>query len=227
MIRIEYDSTKLADQLRQLANDQIPFASSVAVNKTLKKTRNHIKSVMDNHIEGGATGFTKRGMRIYPTSKFDMRGSITFYALYGDPSKSRDYMQELMYGGVKKAKRRVIPEPNIQNLNTHAPTMFTARGNISQALYNQSRGKASKKYFRGIPRAGKTNWVGDQRLYGIWKRSDDGKKIHMLVSLKRTKRRQRKTFDAPQIAKEFFQANIRDEYQKAVILALSTMRIRD
>jgi len=224
LINIVYDATKLQDQLREIADDQVPFATSVALNETLKKTRNHIKSVMDNHIEGGATGFTKRGMRIYPTHKYDMNGAITFFALYGDPSKSRDYMQELMYGGVKKAKRSKLPEPAIDNLRQHAGSMFTARGNISQKLYSRTRGKNDKVFFRGIPKSGKPNWANNASLYGIWKREKG--KIILLVGMKRSQRRQKQTFPAPEIAKQFFNANVEGEFARAVLFALRTMRFK-
>lgn len=220
MNRIEYDFTKAGEGLRQILEDELPFSTSLGMNRALSKTRNHIKEIMDDHIEGTATPFTKRGMRVYPTAKFALDGAITFVSVKGDRDKNRDYMQELMYGGNKKAENTYIPEPMTNNMRKFEPKMLTPRGNVNRKFYVKATKPKSKKYFVGIPRAGKKHWAGNEKLRGIWRRDPETGKINMLISLKRTARRQRKTFDAPGIAKEYFNNIVNLEIKDAYFQTL-------
>lgn len=222
-MRIEHNFTKATEAIRDLLTKQTPFATSVAVNRSLSKTRDHIKSEMDNYIEGGPTPFTRNGMRVFPTSVNDMRGGIVFVAIKGDRDKTREYMQELMKGGEKKAFRRKLPEPEIENLKRFAPSFFTARGNIKRSFYKQARNKGNKKYFIGAPKRGKGHWPSDS-MYGIWKRDKENGRLHIMVYLSRPKRRQRQTFPAPEIAENFFTQQVRAEFRDAYALALKTAR---
>lgn len=227
MIDLKYDFTDSAKKIETAFRSQLPFAQSLAMNRTLNRTREHIKQQMDQHIEGGPTPFTRRGMRVYPTSKFDLRGAITFTTMGGDPEKSRFYMKELMYSGKKKSRRDRLPEPVIKNMKKFAPTFFTPRGNVKRSFYTMARAKNNKMYFIGIPKAGKKSWAGNDKLLGIWRRDKETGRLNMMVSLKRSSRQQRKTFDAPMMAREFYQATFPIEYRQALKQALQTTDLLD
>ena len=224
MIDIKYDFTKTGEDLSKILTDQIPFATSLAMNKTLTKTRQHIKEAMDDHIEGGPTPFTRSGMRVYATNKNNLRGAIAFTTLGGDSEKSRFYMKELMYSGNKRARRDRIPEPVIKNMKKFAPRYLTPRGNIRRDFYSLARAKGNKQYFIGIPKPGKKQWAGNRHLLGIWRRDSASGKLNMMVSLSKTNRQQRKTFPAPDLARKFYDDNFPLEMREAFIQALQTMR---
>jgi len=223
LIDIKHNFTDCIEDLESMVKDQIPFATSLAMNNALKSVRDKVKAEMDNHIEGGPTYFTRTGMMLFATSKDNPVGGIVFKSLDGTQAKSRAYMQELMYGGNKRAFRRKLPEPDIDNFKQYAPSHFTEKGNIKRNFYKIASAKGSKKYFKGIPKPGKPQWKNNQQLYGIWMRTEDGPR--MLVSLKRGKRNQRKTFDAPFIARRHFDSVIRNEYRDALVFAIQTMKL--
>lgn len=222
MIDIRYEFTDCIKDLENAVKDQIPFATSLAMNNSLKSVRQKIKDEMDNHIAGGPTQFTRNGMMLFATSKDDPEGALIFKSLDGTQEKSRGYMQELMYGGKKKAFRRKLPEPDVDNFKQYAPKFFTAKGNINRRFYKLAKQKGSKKFFKGIPKPGKKQWKDNQNLYGYWARTDDG--LRMLISLKRESRQQRKTFDAPLIARRHYESIIHQHYREALIFALQTMK---
>ena len=222
MIDIKYDFTNTSENFQRLFREQLPFAQSVAMNRTLNATRDHIKEVMDQHIEGGPTGFTRRGMRVYATSKFDLNGAITFTTAGGDMEKSRYYMKELMYSGKKKPRRNRLPEPVIKNMKKFAPSFFTPQGNIKRNFYRMARGKGNGVYFIGIPKAGKAAWKGNDNLLGVWRRDKESGKLNLLVSLKRRSRMQRMTFNAPTMARDFYENRFPFEYRQALREAIET-----
>ena len=224
MIDIKYDFTKTLGDLEEIVRNQVPFATSLAMNRTLTTTRQHIKSAMDDHIEGGPTPFTRSGMRVYATSKYNLHGAIAFTTLGGDNEKSRYYMKELMYSGKKKPRRDRIPEPVIKNMKKFAPRYLTPRGNIRRDFYTQARAKGNKQYFIGIPKPGKKQWAGNDNLVGIWRRDPESGKLNMMVSLKRTSRQQRKTFPAPELARKFYDDNFPKEMREAFVEAIRTIR---
>lgn len=221
-MRIEYNFTKVQNDLKQMLEDQVPFAASLGMRRALFKTRDHVKASMDDHIEGGPTPFTRRGMRVITPTKYDPYGVIYFFTQGGDPSKSRGYMQELMYSGRKVAINTKLAEPVIRNMKRFAPTMLTPRGNISRRFYKMARTKGHKQYFIGVPKPGKKQWAGNENLVGIWRRDKETGKLNMMVSLKRSARQQRKTFPAPEIAQAYIQSIIADEMRVAYIEALRT-----
>ncbi len=223
MIDIKYEFTDCINDLQAAVKDQIPFATSLAMNNSLKSVRQKVKDEMDNHIAGGPTQFTRNGMMLFATSKDNPEGALIFKSLDGTQEKSRGYMQELMYGGNKKAFKKKIPEPDVDNFKKYAPKHFTAKGNINRRFYKMAKQKGHKTYFKGIPKPGKKQWEKNQNLYGFWMRTEDG--LRMLVSLKRSSRQQRKTFDAPLIARRHYDSIIRREYQEALVFALTTMKI--
>ena len=71
MIDIKHNFTDCIEDLESMVKDQIPFATSLAMNNALKSVREKVKAEMDNHIEGGPTYFTRTGMMLFATSKDD------------------------------------------------------------------------------------------------------------------------------------------------------------
>lgn len=222
MIDIKHNFIDCIDDLQSIVKDQIPFATSLAMNNSLKSVREKVKAEMDNHIEGGPTYFTRTGMMLFATSKDNPEGALVFKSLDGSQKKSRAYMQQLMYSGKKDAFRRKLPEPSVKNFKKYAPQFFTEKGNISRKLYTVAEAKGNKKYFIGVPKPGKKKWHKNQNVAGIWMRTEDG--LRMLVSLKRSSRQQRKTFDAPFIARQHYNSIIHNEYRDAFVFALRTIK---
>ncbi len=223
MIDIKHNFTDCIDDLRSTVRDQIPFATSLAMNNALKSVREKVKVEMDNHIEGGPTYFTRTGMMLFATSKDNPEGALVFKSLDGSQKKSRAYMQQLMYSGKKDAFHTKLPEPSTKNFKRYAPQHFTDKGNIKRDFYKMAAKKGHKLYFTGVPKPGKKKWHKNQAVAGIWMRTEDG--LRMLVSLKRTTRQQRKTFDAPFIARQHYNSIIHNEYRDAFVFALQTMKL--
>lgn len=222
MIDIKHNFINCIQDLESRVEDQIPFATSLALTNALKSVRIKVKEEMQNHIKGGPTYFTETGMTLFAASKEDPRAALVFKSLDGSQAKSRYYMRELMYSGKKDAFRKKLPEPSVKNFKKYAPQFFTQKGNINRRFYSVAEAKGNKKYFIGVPKPGKKHWKQNQNVAGIWMRTEDG--LKMLVSLKRSSRQQRKTFDAPFIARRHFESVIRSEYQDAMVFALQTMK---
>lgn len=223
MIDIKHNFTDCIDDLQSMVKDQIPFATSLAMNNSLKSVREKVKAEMDNHIEGGPTYFTRTGMMLFATSKDNPEGALIFKSLDGSQKKSRYYMQQLMYSGKKDAFNKRLPEPSVKNFKKYAPQHFTDKGNIKRNFYKLAATKGNKKYFIGIPKPGKKQWKGNNNALGIWMRTEDG--LKMLAGLQRSTRQQRKTFDAPFIARRHYNSIIHSEYRDAFVFALKTMKL--
>jgi hypothetical protein len=107
---------------------QVPFAASHAMNMTLPYAKGMVQSEMDAYIAGGATRFTKQGMKIQYSSKRRLQGEIYF-------KQDRSYMRQIMYSGVKFAKGTRIPEPIKEGGRLLPPS--TKFGNIRRGFQQQ------------------------------------------------------------------------------------------
>ena len=74
--RIAFD--RLDKYTKRVAAEQYPFAASLTANKALSYSRSKVVEAMDTNMKGGAMRWTKQGMKIYWTTKQDLKGGITF-----------------------------------------------------------------------------------------------------------------------------------------------------
>lgn len=203
--------------MRQITDDQLPFAVSHAVNKALIESKEEVVRSMGTHIEGGATRWTEQGMAFDFSRKDDLRGRLYF-------KSNRFYMREIIEGRLKPARNKRLPEPVMSN----APPL-DQRGNWPRNFqstlirqYKAGRGKKiggrrssmSRQYFAGE--------VGPNKTFGIWRRTLDG--VQLVTSYRRSSRDQRKTFPAREIARSKFVENYRNQIPKSINFALNTAR---
>ena len=228
MIKVTYETGKLEGFLKELVEDQSPFALSLTMNRAQKQANEFLKKSMMNNrqIKGGATAFTLRGIRNSWPSKTDLISEMFF-------APDRSYMKEIIYGGRKQAKNKRLPEPITSNIGKD----LTSKGNISRRVFKAGslvEGKSNKRYFIGVPK-GRPNTPSYR---GIWRRDGKGGyegkkeerrargKLVQIVSLKRSSRNQRITFPADKIAMRAYTAGIKMNYVTAMKQAIETARIK-
>lgn len=204
-VKISLD--KLPEAIRNLAESQIPFATSLTLNRAMQAGINGVKDAMDRGgIEGGPVRFTKQGMSYVATSKRDLRGAIYF-------KSDREYMREIIFGGTKQGRNGSrIPEPNkkskIKTVNKRGnyprnwlqQRMMIAAAKVDTSFQAPTLRKGMKGSDFGL---GKTK----SGKFGLFKYVGKGKsrKPQLLVYLTRNSRRQRATFpQAPDVAREHF-----------------------
>lgn len=197
------------------AMKQVPFAASHAMNISLGYAKGMVQSEMDAYIMGGATRFTKQGMKIKYSAKRRLTGEIYF-------KQDRAYMRQIMYGGVKFAKGSRIPEPIKEGGRLLPPS--TKYGNIRRGFQQKvQKGATTGKYFVGTPK----NWKVDKNpnYYGLWQRYK-GKggtgRLKLIVSYKRSVRQQRKTFPGPELAEYHYMRKLDMQWPASFKYAMDT-----
>lgn len=227
MIKLSYDSSGVEGFLKELAEDQAPFALSLTMNRAQKQANEFLKrSMVTGQIKGGPTAFTLRGLRNRWPTKTDFTSEVYF-------APDRSYMREIIYGGRKLAKNKRIPEPMTKKIGKD----LTAKGNISRRVFkagNLVEGQSNKRYFIGVPK-GRPDTPKNR---GIWRRDGkggyEGKKeerrargrLVQIVRLSRSSRNQRITFPADKIAMRAYTAGFKMNYATAMRDAIQTAKIR-
>ena len=204
-VQIQLD--KLPEAIRNLAESQIPFATSLTMNRAFQHGINGVKTAMDQGgIEGGPVRFTKQGVSYIASSKRSLRGAIYFK---GD----REYMREVIFGGTRRGRGNSrIPEPNKKS----KVKTVNKRGNYPRNWLQQRMMIAAAKADTNFPAPslrkgmkGSDFGLGRTKRgkFGLFKFVGKGKsrKPKLLVYLSRKSRRQRATFpQAPDVAQENF-----------------------
>jgi hypothetical protein len=219
-MRYTVDLEDLSPMLKELARQQIPFATSVTLNRGMNAGIQAVKDYMDQGgIEGGPVPFTKQGMSTIATSKRDLSGLIYFKA-------NRFYMQELIHGGVKKGNEgRVIAEPDVRK--PPSIKILTSKGNYRRNYLQNAMKLAGKK---GQPKKGMKNTKGyevglskNKKIFGLWQWRGKGKtrKPELIAYLSRKNRTQRPTFErAPTVAfealNEYYEKNFPINFSNAI-----------
>ena len=193
---------------------------SKTMNQALSSAKKAVMNSMDKEMDGGATRFTKQGMKVVWTKKRNLSGGLYF-------KSDRDYMQEIMHGGTKKARNKKIPEPVLANAKNKSE--LNKFGNIPRSLYKRAADKGDKKYFMGIPRGRPQN----DQYRGIWRRKGKGGyykngkargTINMVVSLDRASRTQRPTFPGPAIALKAYEKAMKRKFRANLVDAIKSSR---
>jgi len=227
MINYTFDFSAIDNYTKALAEGQLPFAVSHCANKSLTAARKAVVDGMAEGIEGGATRWTKQGMRILYTSKGKLQGGIAF-------KRDRSYMKEVIYGGSKgpKPSSSSIPHPmtgdrGAAKLNKYGnfPRNYLEKA-MSQAQTNWSS-VGTRKTYRGINgfelrklQSGKN--AGSQALWQ-WKGKGKQRAPHLIAVFVKG-RKQRQIYDAPAEAYTGFTNHFRKQFAASLNMALRNAR---
>lgn len=229
MYDIKLDFRKADSLPAMIAMKQASFAFSRTINGAMFEAKDKVVREMDRHIEGGATRWTKTGMKVYRGKKRNPTARLVF-------KSNRAYMEEIMHGGRKTAVRKKLPEPIKENVRSKAE--LNARGNIPRSLYAKAReakggGGSYGRYFIGYPRGRpkSDSYYGLYRRYGKpgYRYLKGGRKkargtIKMVIWMGRGSRQQRITFPAPEIAHKRAMEEISKQFGPRFREALRTAR---
>lgn len=181
---------------------QVPFAISHAITKTMAASRKDQQVQMDKYFDGGATRWTKGGVRVSYPNKRNLY-SVMYY------NADRPYMREMIYGGTVKPTKKKLVQPVLSKGNK-PNARLNKFGNLPNKYLSKNAEK--KQFFVGIPRGRK-----GQQYYGLWRRygrggySRKGKAkgtLKMLVSMEKVSRKQDTVFPADDLAYKFFMGRI-------------------
>ena len=121
-LNIKTDIKPINKKLTSLQKKQIPFATSVAINKTAFQTRKQLQKDMDTTFRKGATGFTKKGVFVKPSHKTNLVGNV--YIL----KEQAKYLEKQVFGGVRR-ESFAIPIPFRNRVG------LTNQGNLTKAKF--------------------------------------------------------------------------------------------
>lgn len=201
------------------ARKEIPFATATAINKLLFEGKKGVERDMDKTYKGGATKFSKQGVRYHKATKH-----LPIGILYIE--ENRPYVVTTMDGGQVAPKKRVLIKPvNIR---------LSKQGNIGNKAV--AKRYDDPKYFSGKPYRGtapnsarkSVNNNANDPDVGLWERvGRKGKRggiarktIRMIVAFGNT-RVQRKFFNARVKARNRFNRTWREVFGKELAKAVA------
>ena len=156
-ISVQQDIKKFERQVGRLFRDQIPFATSAAINATAFDVRGREIAMMPAQMDR-PTPFTLRGVQVRKGTKRNPDAVVLIM-------DNRGYLHYAIDGGTRQPKRRSIGVPTkYQKLNVYGNL---PRGKI-KTLLNKER------VFSGTPKGG-------DRPGGIWERTNNNKRLRPLV----------------------------------------------
>lgn len=231
MLTIRFNSKVVRDMVPRALVDQVPYIIATGINSTLfaalkdQAGERGIGGKMDNYIKGGATPWTKKGMRVGMAAKRDLAGGIHFL-------ESRRYMAPLIWGGRVSPRKQKLVAPSRAVLAGKFPGIrLNKRGSLPGYSQKNSslvaRKKAMGKYFLGELRGkrpdGKASGPGS---YGLWQRYG-GKKnpsLRLALDLSKTDRQQKAVYPADRLLSEFIDENIEHYTALAMQHAFRTIK---
>lgn len=207
-ISVSHDIKKLKRDVTGIFRDQIPYASSVAVNETLKASQRQMRKQLPRYLDR-PTPFTlgKPGNRgairggsfwLQFSNKRNLTGAIFLGA------KQAEYMGYAIAGGNRTPDRRAIRMPVNINLNAY--------GNIPRTRINTLLRR--KDVFSGTVKG----------VEGIWQRNKRGG-VTLLVAWEK-KASYRKRLPYYKIVHGTIHSTINKELDKALTRAIQTRRTR-
>lgn len=147
MIKLDFDLSDFEVGLNRLEHKQMPFASSVALNRTVMDVKQNTTRRLSKDIDR-PTPFTQRGIFTRPSTKTRLVAEVGFKDIQAG------YLQYLSEGGTRRPNGRAIVVPVGMRLNKYGNMTRTA---VRRAL-------ADPRVF-----SGKVKGVS-----GIWKRPRKG-----------------------------------------------------
>ncbi len=204
-ISVKHDVKKLKREVTGIFRDQIPYATSVAINAVLENSREELRSALPKHLDR-PTPFTvgqansKRGsFWLHYANKRNLRGAI-FLA----PRQS-EYLHFQIAGGTRTPFGRAIKMPVNIRVNAY--------GNIPRTGIRTASKR--KGVFSGTVKGHQGMWqrVGGKRNPGL----------KMLVGWEQ-KAQYRKRFPYYKITHRTIDRTINDELDKALTRAIQSRR---
>lgn len=92
------------ESFKRLGERQIPFATSLAINNSLKATKKDIIDLLPV-IFDKPVRFTLNSLAFYPANKHDFTASLGFREWVSKGTPAVKYLQAQVYGGKRKPKR--------------------------------------------------------------------------------------------------------------------------
>jgi len=182
---------------------QIPFATSMALNNTAFKVREHIQEKLPQVFDR-PTPFTKKGVVVSKSKKRHLVASVFF------KENRADYLQFPVFGKTKRPKRAAL---TVYAKNAKQKDKF---GNI-RASRLQRINADDKRFFAGVPK-GHPDLPG-----GIYERYAGNKRIRMVAHY--TERADySKQFDFFRFAERSAKQHFDREFRKAFAKAVATRR---
>lgn len=205
---IEIDDKNWTDEVDALFERNLPFATSMAINRTVYRTQQVLRNQMDRYYQGGAIPFTKRSILYSKSHKRSLSAMV-----YVNPDGDREYIMDTMTGSTVRPGRGKATRVQPVRLR------LTKQGNISTRYEAGSGGKIAKllsnkrKYFSGRPK-GRPN---SEDFAGVWERMGRGGKdnLRMIAHFKKSWR-QKHIFPGFTIARMEIERAFGDEFQVAI-----------
>ena len=218
-ISVKTDVKELTKSLNRIQRNQIPFATSKALNTVAFDVRKMLQDGLDIHLDR-PTPYTKRGVQVEKSTKKNLVAKVGFRSkTFGKGQGSvtqAEYMKRQIKGGTRFPKGQAIPVPVPKNMRTNKFGNIP-RGKIDRLLGDKDR------YFSGTPK-------GTQDAPGIWqrmpansKRKKQGGKIRMVIAWE-PKADYSPRFPFRQIVSKSVRINFRKRFDNALQQALKTAR---
>lgn len=194
------DLDKLTRNLTNLQKQQIPFATTVAINKLIIGMKDYEQAVLPAEVDKPAP-FTMRAFRYNKANKNTLKGEM-FIAELQD-----NYLRFLIDGGTRKPKRKAIAVPDDKVKKNQYGNL--PRNTINKMLSNK------KKYFSGSPNG---------RPAGIYEKIKIGNNISIKkVIVWGRKAEYKKQFHFYEHGERYLKEHGLKEFKKALDKVLSDM----
>jgi hypothetical protein len=226
-VNFEFDPEKLQRGMNELHKNQIPFASSLAINRLLFLTQQNLKRGVDRWVDGGAVSFTKSGVQYRQSSKKNLAGFIY-------TADNRPYMKTMIYGGVRKplknytalivpgySKKRSFVGPSKQGLK------LNKRGNIPRNTVKRLMSKSTKQFVGPRKRQPKTDhFIGrpkgqEHRPQGLY-RIEKGVGPRLLIAMQDKQKTYKSIWPANKIALKYADKNFNFIFGRTLSQAIAT-----
>ena len=199
-MHIDFDVSKAKERFNIIEKRELPFAASSAINRTVFLiSQRYLRKQMDRYFDGGATPFTKRGVRFGKSTKRNLTGAVYFMS-------DRPYLTTVSFGGeVKPLKSNTkLIQPVNQRVNKY--------GNIPRNTLGKKIARTDI-YFFGKPK-GQPN-----AQYGLYRRYKR-KAPSLIIAYDKDSRTQKPIFPASRLsikyAKRVFPGIFNIAFQNAV-----------
>ncbi len=238
-LRIDHDFDKLQRRLKQIHRKEIPFATSVALNRTAQKVKQaeiaEMKRVFDR-----PTRWPLQGLHVVDASKENLEASVHFKDFAGKGVPAGRYLHAQVYGGPRRQKsseKQLQAAGTMGNAGYWVPgpgAPLDAHGNVPGSVINRilsqvkarqdpsqnetarsrKRNKRAPRYFAIGP--------GQRLTAGIWERQ--GKQIKLVLIFVPRAPQYDKRFDFYGVANRTMKKVFPKEFSRAFKSAIKTAR---
>jgi hypothetical protein len=165
MFHVKMDTRRMYKFLDDHSKNQVPHALSQTINKVLFNGKKGMEKDMDRVYDGGATPWTKGGVRYVKSSK-----QLPVGILYVE--EDRAYVMRTIDGGLNAPKKEVLIKPMNIRVNRYGNLV---KGAVAKR-YNDDKFFAGKPYRGNAPNSARKNIKvsADDPQVGLWERK--GKK---------------------------------------------------